>query len=91
MRIDTWIDGYKVVAFPWIDGKHIYVNVQYWAPGSSLSQPPAVDKTAYITDDENGRDMVQNFLSSLVSYIARLEIEDGNKVYITMRRPPWAL
>ena len=84
MRIEKWIDGYKVVAFPWIDHEHIYVNVQYWAPGSSLSRPPTMDKSAYIKDDENGRNMVHNYLSTLVNYIARAKIEEGNKMYITV-------
>ena len=84
MNFEKWINSYKVRVFPWIDGKHIYVNVQYYAPGSSLSRPPAMDKSVYITDDENGRNMVQNFLRSLVEYIARLDIKEGNAVHITV-------
>lgn len=81
---EKWINSYKVRVFPWIDGKHIYVNVQYYAPGLSISQPPAFDKTAYITDDEKGRNMIQNYLHTLVEYIARAKVEKGNAMYITV-------
>lgn len=33
MEIDNWISGYKVRAFSWVDGKHIYFNVQYYEAG----------------------------------------------------------
>lgn len=29
-EIDKWIGSYKVRVFPWIDGKRIYFNVQFW-------------------------------------------------------------
>ena len=32
MEIDGWVGPYKVKAFPWIDGKRIYFNVQYYEP-----------------------------------------------------------
>jgi len=40
MEMDKWISGYKVRSFPWIDGKHIYFNVQYYKPGQSIEKPP---------------------------------------------------
>src|SRR5574344_2821528 len=86
MEIDTWVDGYKVRSFPWIDGKAIYFNVQCYLPGQSLSQPPAWDKTVYITDDAAGRDMAENLTSSLTEYVARLQIADGEKVVLTDRK-----
>ncbi|NLE04931.1 MAG: hypothetical protein GX638_09030, partial [Crenarchaeota archaeon] len=55
MEIDKWISGYKVRSFPWIDGKHIYFNVQYFTPGQSVEQPPVWDKTVYIADNESSR------------------------------------
>lgn len=39
INIDTWISGYKVRAFNWIDGKRIYFNVQYYQLGQSIEQP----------------------------------------------------
>lgn len=87
MNFEGWIDGCKVRTMPWVDGKTIYVNVQYFKSGQSLSQPPVWDKTVYITDDEKGRNMVQNFLSSLVIYIAeKVWLEDGQKMVITVNR-----
>lgn len=83
MEIDTWVDGCKVRSFPWIDGKHIYFNVQHFRPGQSLSQPPAWDKTVYITDDAAGRDMVTNLTHSLVAYVTGLDIADGRKALLT--------
>lgn len=83
MEIDTWVDGYKVRSFPWIDGKTIYFNVQCYQPGQSLSQPPAWSKTVYITNDVAGRYMVENLLSSLTEHVANMAIPDGRKIVLT--------
>ena len=70
MEIDKWIGSYKVRAFPWIDGKRIYFNVQYYAPGQSIEKPPVWDKTAYVTDNEEGRRLAYELTNSLVNHIA---------------------
>lgn len=82
MEIDKWADGYKVRAFPWIDGKNIYVNVQYYAPGTSLSQPPAIDKSALVADDVAGRRFVYEFTSTCAAYVANLPIPAGGTAHI---------
>ena len=82
-EIDEWVDGYKVRSFPWVDGKSIYFNVQYYKPGQSIQKPPVFDKTVYITDNENGNRLIDNFTSSLVGMVARMEIPNGAKVVIT--------
>lgn len=85
MCFNGWIAGCKVQIMPWVDGKTIYVNVQYYKNGQSLSQPPVWDKTVYITDDEKGRDMIKNCLHSLVMYISqKVWLEDGQKMVITV-------
>ena len=33
MEINGWFSGCLVQAFPWIDGKYIYVNVRRFLPG----------------------------------------------------------
>lgn len=91
MSFDGWIDGYKITVFPWIDREHIYINVQYFNSGASLSQHPKMEKSALITDNENGRNMVENYLNSLVHYIARSKIEPGKMVQITVERCPLSL
>lgn len=83
MEIDGWFSGYKVRSFPWIDGKTIYFNVQCFAPGQSVSQPPAWDKTVYVTDDEAGRRLVSQFTESLACHVAGLEIQPGMKIILT--------
>ena len=83
MNIDKWIGPHKVRAFPWIDGKRIYFNVQYYAPGQSIEKPPAWDKTVYITDNEAGRRLVNDFTYSLVEHIANMQIADGVEITIT--------
>ena len=37
MEINGWFSGCLVQAFPWIDGKYIYVNVRRFLPGQSIS------------------------------------------------------
>lgn len=84
MEIDGWFSGYKVRSFPWIDGKTIYFSVQCFAPGQSLSQPPVLDKTVYVTDNESGRRIVHDCTDSLAQYVARMKVPDGAaKVVIT--------
>jgi len=85
MNLDKWIRSYKVRSFPWIDGKLIYFNVQYYAPGQSIEQPPVWDKTVYITDNEAGRRMVYEFIDSFVDYVANMQIpKNANKIVLTV-------
>lgn len=84
MELEKWIGSCKVRAFPWIDGKLIYLNVQYYAPGQSLEKPPVWDKTVYITDDSAGRRLVYDFTSSLVNQITTMKYEKHSKVILTI-------
>jgi hypothetical protein len=83
MEIDRWIGGYKVRSFPWIDGKTIYFNVQYYAPGQAISRPPTWDKTVYISDNAAGRRLVSDFTDSLAQHVAGIEIQPGRKIVLT--------
>lgn len=83
MDFEKWVSGYKVRVFPWIDGETFYVNVQYFAPGQSIARPPVWEKMAYVTDNERGRRVIQNFLHSLVEHIARMDIVTGNRYILT--------
>jgi len=83
MEIDDWIEGYKVRSFPWVDGKTIYFNVQYFAPGQSIARPPVWDKTVYITDNPAGQRILSEFLHTLVEYVARMQIKEGTEVVLT--------
>lgn len=83
MNIDKWIGSYKIRVFPWIDNKRIYCNVQYYAPGQSISRPPIWDKTVYITDNAAGRRLIYEFTDSLVEHIAMMQIPDNSEVILT--------
>ena len=83
MEIDKGIGSYKVRAFPWIDGKRIYFNVQYYAPGQSIEKPPIWDKTVYITDNPAGQRLVNDFTHSLVEHVAKMQITNGTEVTLT--------
>lgn len=83
MKINRWVGTYKVDAFPWIDGKRIYFNVRYYAPGQSIEQPPVWDKTVYIADNDAGRRLVFDFTESLTEYVARLQIANNTVVVLT--------
>ncbi len=83
MEIDKWILGYKIRSFPWVDKKNIYFNVQYYAPGQSISKPPVWDKTVYITNNVAGQNMVEQYTDSLVEYVSRMKIPKDAKVIIT--------
>lgn len=84
MEFEKWVDGYKVHVFPWIDGKNIYVNVQYFKPGTSISKPPVFDKSALIANDDAGKTFVYNLTSTCVSYIASLQIPSGVMAHIAV-------
>lgn len=83
MDIDKWIGPYKIRSFPWIDGKRIYFNVQYYAPGQSVEKPPVWDKTAYVTDNEEGRRLVYELTDSLVNHIASMRLKEHIEVTLT--------
>ena len=86
MEIDKWEGAYKVRSFPWIDGKRIYFNVQYFKPGSSLAQHPAFDKSVFITDDEAGRNLVENLTATLTEFVAGMQIKEDTEVTITANK-----
>lgn len=89
MEIDKWISGYKVRSFPWIDGKTIYLNVQYFEAGQSIEQPPVWDKTIYITNDKAGQMMLNYSLDSLVNFVANMIIpKEAAKIVITAEKNP---
>jgi hypothetical protein len=83
MELDKWIGSYKVRSFPWVDGKRIYFNVQYYAPGQSLHKPPIWNKTVYITDNIAGRQLVYNFTDSLVNHIAGMQLAEHSEITLT--------
>lgn len=83
MEIDKWIGNCKVRSFPWIDGKRIYFNVQYYRPGQSIEKPPAWDKTVYVTDNPAGQRLVHNLTHSLVEHVIEMQIEDNTEVTLT--------
>lgn len=86
MYIDKWISGYKVEACPWIDHETIHFCVTYYRPGQSMQQPPVWEKTVYVTDNENGRMMLNNMLESFVEYVARTNFSNdprAAKIVIT--------
>lgn len=91
MEIDKWIESYKVRSFPWIDGKQIYFNLQYYAPGHSIERPPIWDKTVYITDNDAGQRVISNFIHSLVEHVAKMQIADNTKVVLTFDSTPLLL
>lgn len=88
MKFNGWVGSYRVDTFPWIDGKRIYFNVQYFAPGQSLGKPPVWDKTIYITNDVAGQQLVSQWKDSLVEYVANMQIKDKTEVTITVNQLP---
>lgn len=83
MDLDRWMGPYKVRALPWVDGKRIYFNVQYYAPGQSIEKPPIWDKTVYITNDIAGQNLVCEFTHSLVEHVAGMQIYDNVEITLT--------
>ena len=84
MELDEWVGPYRVRSFPWIDGKQIYFNVQYYASGQSISKPPAWDKTVYIVNNEAGQKLINDFTHSLVKHIAQMKVSNNAEVTITV-------
>lgn len=65
VEIDTWVaGGYKVRAFDWVDEKNIYIHIEYYRPGASLSAPPAIEKSFLIPLEEEAK--LNNYLHSIV-------------------------
>jgi len=76
-EINTWVaGGYKVRVFDWIDGKNIYLHIEYYHPGASLSRPPAREKSFLLPLSEEPK--IRNFLHSVV--IGLMEMPDVQTV-----------
>lgn len=65
MEIDRWVSGCRVRGFDWIDGENYYLNIAYYSPGSSISQPPAQEKSFLIPLGE--RQKVHDNLHTVVN------------------------
>lgn len=83
MELDKWIGSYKIRSIPWIDGKRIYFNVQYYKSGQSIKRPPVWDKTIYITDNEAGRRLIYEFTDSLVNHVANMHTQENVEITLT--------
>lgn len=83
MELDKFVSGYKVRAFPWIDGKRIYFNVRYYASGQSIEKPPVWDKTVYVVSNDNGNRLVFDFTATLVEHVAQMHIPKDVEVTLT--------
>lgn len=84
---NEFIEGCRTTIFPWIDGKTIYCNIECMMSGQSIEKPPVWEKTVYITDNEKGRDAVENRIHTLVRAIAEninTDLPDGYKVVVTV-------
>lgn len=80
MEINGWYSGCLVRAFPWIDGKYIYVNVRRFLPGQSISQAPAWDRTVFVLDNKPGNLAVYRYTDSLVNAISSGKIQDRTHI-----------
>lgn len=81
MNIDTWTGTFKVRAFPWIDGKNIYFNVQTFRPGAREADPKT-DKSVLIHDDDNARHVLSVYLNTLASAVSQMP-RTGTDVVVT--------
>ena len=77
--VEKWVSGYKVTYFPWIDGKRIYLNIQYYKPGSSLYRPPAWELIVYLADNDELRDLLENYETSLIESVVRKYLLQNKK------------
>lgn len=66
MTYDGWVDDCKVRIFDWIDGRNIYMNMQYFAPGISLEGKPAREISVLIPKKDEP--MLQKYLHSVVHH-----------------------
>lgn len=85
VELEKWIGAYKVRAFPWIDGKRIYFNVQYYAPGQSMEKPAVWEKTVYVTANTAGQRLVYEFTDSLVRHVADMQMAKDVEITFTVR------
>ena len=65
---DEWVDGILVNAFPWIDGKNIYLNMRAWKPGGNIEQKPVWEKSLLISLEDEEK--LKTHLHSIVRHYA---------------------
>lgn len=78
VNIDTWESGCKVRAFDWIDGEHIYMNVQYFRHGCSMSRGPELEKTVLFELAEKNAELLRTMLNSVVNAVMWGGIGNGD-------------
>lgn len=66
MVYDGWVGSCKVRIFDWIDGKNIYMNMQYFAPGSSLERKPEKEISILVAKEDE--EILENHLDSVVQH-----------------------
>lgn len=81
MNIEEWTDGLKVTAFPWIDGKYIYFNVQAFKSGGNINKPIS-DKSVLIRNDDNAQHVLNNYLNTLANAVLQMK-RTGTDVIVT--------
>ena len=57
--------------------------IQYYQLGQSIEQPPVWDKTVYITENDNGYKLINDFIYTLVEHVANMQIKEGFEITIT--------
>lgn len=65
---EKWHGCTKVTAFDWIDGENVYINIQYYRPGSNICKPPAWEKSFLIPGEM--AQTVRNYMDSVVYGLA---------------------
>lgn len=73
MKIQKWESGYRATAEDWFDGRHIFLSIECFRPGQSLSQPPAWEKAFLLPKAEE--DTIRNYFNSVVNHFAAVNYE----------------
>lgn len=79
--MQRWIREYEIISCETPD-KGTFLHVIRHIPGKSIY---IIDweKTVYITNNENGKRIMRNFIDSLIRYIACLDIPCGGYAVLT--------
>jgi hypothetical protein len=79
INIDTWKSGMRIVVFPWIDSKNLYMHIEYYRSGARKNDP-TWEKSILINPTDKAYDALENRLDTFANAVASMRNTGLNMV-----------
>lgn len=79
INIDKWVSGMRIVVFPWVNRKNLYMHIEYYK-GGARKNAPTWEKSVLINPTEKAYDALENRLETFANAISAMGRADLNTV-----------